>query len=460
MKKKFLFAGVFIIISIIVWCFICLPTNSMQLSKAKELQLNKEFAEAFQIYHKLANEGNSEAMYYLARCYGRGMGVNQSDSMAWKLYKKSAELGFDDSKCVVACAHYYGWYNLAQDKAKGWKQLSELYKTSNSDNVKARYAQMYNDDDDFVKDDRNKFCEIILSLSESSDPYTLRMLGVVYSLGEKEDGNKSVEYFTKAFENGDSYSAYNLARIYYNGGYGIKIDIPKSIEWLKKGIDYLSTDCMIMYGTICINDEENENCKPYSNPKLGVRMFEQAAKLNDGSAYERLGRAYTFGWGVEINSEKATANFKKAMELGDANGALNYSANLLSGRGCTQNIEEGRKMLLLAEKRGSGEASMRLFGEIFNNGWKSNKEKQEMFTHLENAIKAKNPTAYFVKAQYLQQGIPPFKQDSQEAFSYMKKAADAGHPTACAMLANYYREGIGCSVDMKKAKEYQEKSGN
>lgn len=454
MKKRLLIIGTLSVAIIAILCFVFLPTDSMQLSKAHKLCLENKYEEAFKIYKELAESGNAEAIYKMADAYGVGRGVGQSDSLAWKYYKQSSDLGFEDAKATVACTYFYGWLNQKKDQKKGYTMLEDLYKKTNCDYVKTRYAALYFDQDDYVKDDKAKFDSIMLTLTESNDPFIIRTVGLVYNSGEKMDGDKAISYFTKAYELGSAYSAYQLASIYLNGWYNKKIDKKKAVEWLKKGVKRLSTDCMILYGDWCMDDSEYN--KAYHNPSLGIALYQKAAKLNCGAAFDKLGCAYTFGNGVDVNNELATQYFRKAMERKDANGTFNYAIALMNGRGCKKDPNKGLEMMYLAEERGSANAAMNLFWASFNSGTANSKELK---SHLEKAAKKENGDAFFVIAQLYQNGQLGYTQDPQQAYIYMKKAADAGISTACEMLANYYREGYGCSVDMAKANEYQKKSG-
>lgn len=453
--KKSLIIVALVVAVITVLCFVFLPTEGMQLSKANKLRLENNYEEAFKIYKELAEKGNAEATYRLAEAYGFGKGVEQSDSLAWEYYKQASELGSEYAQAEVACTYLYGWLNQKKDQKKGYGMLKKLYEKTDCDYVKTRYAGLYWDKDDYIKDDKTKFDSIMLSLTESNDPFTLRAVGLAYQSGENMDGDKAISYFTKAYELGSAYSAYQLAVGYLFGWYNKKADKKKAVEWFKKGVEHLSTNCMIEYGDLCMDDSK-EN-KSYYNPSLGIALYQKAAKQNSGQAFNQLGCVYAFGTGINVNEELATQYFKKSMERKNATGTYNYALALTNGRGCKKDTNKGLKMMYLAEERGSTEAAMNIFWSLFN-GCKAN--SKELRTHLEKAAKAESGDAFFVMAQLCQNGQLGYTQDAMQAFVYMKKAADAGVPEACEMLANYYRNGYGCRMDVAKANEYQKKSGN
>ena len=57
------------------------------------------------IFQKLAYEGLPEAMYNLAYCYSRGIGVEKSNEIAHNWYKEAALLG-DESAMRSLAADY------------------------------------------------------------------------------------------------------------------------------------------------------------------------------------------------------------------------------------------------------------------------------------------------------------------------------------------------------------------
>lgn len=452
MKKRIFIIGAIVIALVAIFCFIFLPTEGMKLSEARELKLNNKFEEAFKIYKELSEDGSAEGTYYLADLYASGRGVEQSDSIAWKYYQQSAKLGFDKAKAQVSCAIFYGWYNQKRDQEKGYDSLKELYESSESDYAKARYANLYYDNDEFIKDDKDKYDEIMGTLTESTDSYVLRLVGSMYSSGEKTDGDKAIEYWSKACKNGDGYSAFALAKVYLYGWYNKPIDRKKGIEWLKKGIEQLSAQCMIEYGDICLDDSQDN--KEYYSPSLGLALYQKAARLNSGYAYYRLGNVYGLGIGVEIDIEHAFECFKKATELGCPFGTYNYAISFYVGKGCSQDITKANELMRLAEDRGNGEAAYWLVVEAIKN----NLGEAEVCKHLENAVSLGNTDAFYYIASCYQYGWWSYPQDAQTAFSYFKKAADNGHIEACKIVAELYRTGNVCQMDLKRAKEYENKA--
>ena len=106
--KRFFIIGTSAVVVIVVLCFVFLPTEGMQLSKANKLCLENKYEEAFYIYKELAEKGNAEATYRLGEAYGSGRGMEQSDSLAWEYYKRASELGSELTQAEVAWTYFYG----------------------------------------------------------------------------------------------------------------------------------------------------------------------------------------------------------------------------------------------------------------------------------------------------------------------------------------------------------------
>lgn len=441
MKNIVYIIGAMMFVAIAVACYFILPTDGMRLSKARELCLENRYGEACAIYKELAKDGNAEGIFHLAEAYRKGRGIERSDSLAWKYLKQSAELGFDDAKATVAISYVNGNFNQKKDEKKGLALLSKIYATSKSDRVKFLYAYytfLYG------KIKTEPSCEtglgIIYTLSESKDPTVLRCVGIIYE-SDKCDYGKAIECYKKAYEKGDSDSAYRIARLCS--------DKKKKVEWLKKGIDCMIPECMITYGDICTDD--NKENKEYYNPSLGITMYLKAARLNSGYAYYKLGHAYSFGISVDIDYAKAVECFKKAMERGNAEGTYNYAISLLKGRGCTQDVSRAKKIMQLAEDRGSSGAAEWLVEQSLRDKLSDSIIRK----HLDRAVKLRNVGAQYFLALCYESGMHSYPKDEQIAFSYFKKAADSGFVDAYMKVAKCYRNGFGTQVDNKKAKEYE-----
>ena len=60
--------------------------------KADELRINNKFDEAFELYQRASDNGDSYAKWRLSRSYDNGDGVDFSESISLKLLKEAADV--------------------------------------------------------------------------------------------------------------------------------------------------------------------------------------------------------------------------------------------------------------------------------------------------------------------------------------------------------------------------------
>lgn len=86
-------------------------------------------------YHKLAEQGNSEAQHNLGVCYGKGLGVEKNPTEAVKWWIKSAEQG--NAHAQFRLGHCYSWgLGVEQDDEKAKKWVFAALKFAQENNMK------------------------------------------------------------------------------------------------------------------------------------------------------------------------------------------------------------------------------------------------------------------------------------------------------------------------------------
>lgn len=94
---------------------------------------------------------------------------------------------------------------------------------------------------------------------------------------------------------------------------------------------------------------------------------------------------------------------------------------------------------------------------MYTNGDSFPKDEIKAEEFLQKAVKAKHPEAcYLIGARYY--WGKSVEKNYQQAFIYWKLAADQGHLDACKNVAYCYKNGEGCTKDLKKAEEYENKA--
>lgn len=97
-----------------------------QFVNAGKLVQEKNYAEAFKIYYKLATEkNNAKAMFNIGAMYESGWGVPQSLEEAMKWIKLGAEGGSPDAQFILGTYYIRGNAALPVDKVKGIEWIKE-----------------------------------------------------------------------------------------------------------------------------------------------------------------------------------------------------------------------------------------------------------------------------------------------------------------------------------------------
>lgn len=98
-----------------------LPSQNMskQLDVAKNAYLCADYASAYRVFGKLANERNAEAQFYLGDMFSAGKGVQQSYSEALRWYRKAADQGHLDAQFKLGLLYSEGG-GVRQDSVEAY----------------------------------------------------------------------------------------------------------------------------------------------------------------------------------------------------------------------------------------------------------------------------------------------------------------------------------------------------
>lgn len=433
-------------------------TSCDKVSRADSLRLDNKFEEAAKLYQEAADEGDAYAKWRLANAYYNADGVDFDFDKAQKLLEEAAKAGCEEAKCDIACSYMYGWNNYDKDVEKGKKLFMALVEKSTNDYVIARYAKELLHGWTFEQD-KEKAERLLESVNNKDNDVYLRVMGELLEVGgDKSEINykKSLEYYMKAFAQGNRYSAFEVAQ-FYRGNDEIDEDIDKTIEWLKKGVESNSTDCMLFLGEIYIS--EDSIFTKYHNINKGLDLIRKATKHGSGEAYNSLGHIYWEGKIVAKDDEKAYDYYKKAFELKDAGGAFSYAFKYINGIGIEKDIKKGIEIWEKAVEYGSAGAANNLYCYYFGIAYGSKlKDLDKAKKYLLEGAKLDNAMACKNIAQHYYRGSDLFEKNESQAFVYFKKSADLGNVDACGEVSYMFANGIGCQKDPQKAKEYEDKT--
>lgn len=116
---------------------------------------NEEYAKAFEIFLRLAKEGNAEAQHNLAMLYRTGKGVKKDLSASFKWFQQAAEQGISDAQYYLAYMYDNGegveknpqkafeWYHKAAERGQGLAQINLGVIYANGIGIPQDVAQAY-----------------------------------------------------------------------------------------------------------------------------------------------------------------------------------------------------------------------------------------------------------------------------------------------------------------------------
>lgn len=196
-----------------------------------------DYEKALQIFSDLAEQGEPLAEFKLGQMYYYGQGVEKDLSVAKKWFLKSAKLGVKDAKNWVAIlfressnASENQADDIDRDELNQWINYS-----ADSGEPEGLYLKgmgcLYGRDN--FQQSVEMGVEFITEAADKQFVPAQRELGRIYEEGlfGLNDNAKAYHWYLKASQNGDGYSQYRLATMFYVGSGGIQRDYVQSYAW-------------------------------------------------------------------------------------------------------------------------------------------------------------------------------------------------------------------------------------
>ena len=203
---------------------------SMEKSGLKDDKKSFEFYEkalqGFIQFEPRAKKIKPYLQYQIGMMYFKGLGIPVNNQNAAKYFEKSAELGNQHAKRLLAFEYISG-KNFEQNSEKGISLLTEC---ANGGDAFSYYklGNLYLKGE-IVNQDLDKAEKYLLSAEDNE--FTQYALGKLYMQKEKYDIDKAVFYFEKSVDK-NMWSSYQLGRLYFFGADGLEKDKEKAMEFL------------------------------------------------------------------------------------------------------------------------------------------------------------------------------------------------------------------------------------
>ena len=261
------------------------------------------YKKAFELLTDSYNKGLKSSATYLANCYRFGNGVEVDYKTAYSLYKEASTVGPYNLVEYASCyANGLGDY-LPCDLDKAITLYKKAIKESERPYFYHKLGIAYVKKLDF-KNAIDCFEKIIKLDKKNIDAY--RNLAIVYKNSNNldRDYHKSLEYYKKALELGDTKANLNIAEIYIYNNYGFS-DMDAAEPYLLKAYEekVKGADVLLAY----MYERKKDEKKAYEI----IKDVEEDSSLKDCV----LGNLYYSGKFLRANYEKAFMHYQKAYEV-------------------------------------------------------------------------------------------------------------------------------------------------
>ena len=376
--------------------------DNLEMKRAEQLFLNYKLDEAFELFKKLAENGNGRAMYFLGEFYSNSIGkikLDEKKGKEWRIKGKEAgdvlaalnvtyslpedsdernRICFELFKDILKLAedgdilaqseladmYLYG-YGIEEDEEEGVKWLKKSAESGywrSMDELANCYFNGIG-----VSQDKLKAIDLYKRVYELGSGEAANRIGVIYS--NQNNSEEAVGWYRKGFEKGYDWSGYNLADCYSNG-IGVSQDELKALELYKKVYELGGSASGEAANRIGLIYDENQN-----NSEEAVKWYRKGfEKGYDWSGYN-LALSYSNGTGVPQDKQKALELYKEVYDL--ENSASGSSANAIGNVYYRQNdYEESIEWYNKGIEKNSGWAYYNLADCYYNgNGVKKDKNK-------------------------------------------------------------------------------------
>lgn len=195
------------------------------------IAVEKNLILAYKLYNQSSMLNYFGGHIGLAKCYLKGLGVEKNVAEAINLFKKTAKKG--SSQALRLLGNYYISIN---GKKHNRLAFSYYFKAAKQGDIVAqrKVGDCYKNGRG-VKIDKTLAFEWYKKAAEQEDPLAQCCLGFCYQkgIGTQQNISLAIEWYKKSAEQGYEWAEYNLG--YCNEcGIGLEVNIKKAIEWYKK----------------------------------------------------------------------------------------------------------------------------------------------------------------------------------------------------------------------------------
>jgi len=323
----------------------CLKENKIESCyEAGTLYSNENrMKEAFQMYTKACDGGDSNSCANVGLMYAIGKGVEKNTQKAKEILRMACSKDAESMACInlkYVNNHNRGSYvwmhgekgTLTSDHQPVKVHAKACEKGSARDCIEAGFCYEVGD---LAKKDTKKAIEFYKRACELNLSIGCSNTAILYV--KNQNFTKSREFFKKACNNNDAKACHSLA-VMYDEGQGVVIDKKRAEKLYKKA-------CKKGVGVACYNLGVNYSLGDgvEKNSKKAIKFYTQACDKKNGAGCSNLGLEYTQGTHLKKDEKKGHALYKKACDLNNYMGCVILGESYYMGTGVKKNINNSLK---------------------------------------------------------------------------------------------------------------------
>ncbi|KAI9199342.1 kinase-like domain-containing protein [Polychytrium aggregatum] len=337
-----------------------------------------------------ADHNSLEAQFHLGWLHWAGIGVDQSDAIAFRCWSRVRN-DSDDPALKPIATFMVGWcYYLGrgtdQDKPEGIDLIHASatdefdlgglcfepnQEPASSDTFAAqefsKLCQFASNQDWLCKHlsalcyvggygvgkDETRASQIFTNLGNQGHDVSQHWSGLcIYNgWGIGRNDTRAVQWFVKAAEQGDSY-AMNRIALCYKYGHGVTLHPARAIEWFTKSAMQGNH-----WGQFNLGKGYYTGSGINQDFCVAAEWYAKSAEQGNPKAQSALGRCYYTGKGVARDYNKAAEWLAKSAMQGYCDGQFGFASCYEHGFGVTQDFEQAAHWYRLAEAQGSTDAT-------------------------------------------------------------------------------------------------------
>lgn len=180
--------------------------------------------------------------------------------------------------------------------------------------------------------------------------------------GVAQDVPRAREILTEAAEAGDPTAMLYLGHS-YRAEFTDEPDPALARQWIERAVAAGSVDAKVALGYMHYKKE-----LPDADMAMAAELFEAASDEGSPAADAALGHMYLVGDGVPMDPTLARQLLERAADAGNPAGSLSLGHMYEAGIGVRQDLETAERWYLKGAQAGFGEAQLRLFYLLLNQG--------------------------------------------------------------------------------------------